>query len=1376
MNAMLWVCSKTKKTLIYQNPNGSFWSAEMENETLTTRAEEPLSMFYRRFFQPFEGFQLVLVLSCTLLWLATCGPCAMKNRLVPKVRGMQDPLDYDACGSYEDNYGASLQDIFFGDSNSDYVQGNSPTRLGLQNVCMGSEFFCFPSTLPGFLSEEDRLKASLLEVPGSEVDASSHEGLVLDHMWEKKPSESSNYGMHNLLNGRSVSCSFKSEKGSHGKSPSQNNRVDQNDLTSCRGPLLKQQRPGSSSNKSSEMMKSGLLDGSSSPHVEISPPQLDWGHKYLYVPSLTFLTVVNTCKDNILHVYEPYSTDTQFYPCESDELLLGPGEVASICFVFLPRRLGFSSAHLVVQTNSGGFLVHAKGLAIESPYGIQPLVGLDISSNGRWSKNLSLFNPFDGTIYVEEVIAWVSVCLDNTSYSVEAICRMDTFQGSEEFGSLLNVKEWLDIKSGQVGLPMVGISPLRSWEVEPHNSETIMEMDLLSSGEGKVFGAFCMQLQISSQDRTDVVIVPLEAELHGKSAYSGLTDLVLVYLEALVPCDGSETVVVDLSLKNGSPYLLSIIKISEVAENTKLFQIKYMEGLILFPGTITRIAVITYTPLSVNSEDLPLEIPNIKSNCKLLIVTNDSGSPQIEIPCQDVVHTCLRHQSDSYFRYELQPDKETPGNTRSVSLGSGVQSPSQIKLKALETAEADELVLRNWRSQGTTSGMSVLEEHEVLYPMVQVGTHYSKWITVKNPSQEPVVVQLILNSGAIIDQCRAVDEFLQPSSSILVWNESTTPKRYGFSIAETAITEAYVHPCGRALLGPIVFHPSNRCGWRSSALIRNNLSGVEWLPLRGFGGSLSLVLLEGSEPVRSLEFNLIMLIPLNISPSDLFHMEKISSACSQPLLKELYAKNTGDLPLEVKRIEISGADCVLAGFIVHSCKGFALEPGESTRLLISYQTDLFAAVVHRDLELALATGILVIPMKANLPMYMFNLCKKSLFWIRMKKFFLVVFVAAFVTLLVFCCILPQALAFGTQDELFKSEKSSSTIIRRAGKLSHMHRNQRNSRFSMCTSMDSLFRPVEEDETSKLDFDGRYSDDPGGVQEQGITAQHIKQMQVNSKRTSDAQKETALLPFPSTSKSMEVIESSASLEAPQAGNLTVKVRKERARRRRNRKGAGAGLTGILEVSSSQSGNSTPSSPLSPVTSFAPKRTWPLSPDVEHTIEARNPFTQVPNQDCERGHVFESATHARLLEREISVKYCSKNWFLSAQKQPSAPTKTTNKPVLFSSATFPCTGQRVPSVLSPPPFLASTSTIAPHSRAPGSKLYQQKTVKAEVNAGLEDEFTYDIWGNHLSGLHLMDNAEEVSTTISNASEGDSQSFFVRAPPDPHAKVSSKICYCS
>ncbi|KAL2522779.1 uncharacterized protein Fot_26754 [Forsythia ovata] len=110
--------------------------------------------------------------------------------------------------------------------------------------------------------------------------------------------------------------------------------------------------------------------------------------------------------------------------------------------------------------------------------------------------------------------------------------------------------------------------------------------------------------------------------------------------------------------------------------------------------------------------------------------------------------------------------------------------------------------------------MSVLDDDEVLFSTVRFGSHFSRWITVKNPSQEPVVMRLILNAAEIIDECMIPDTLWQPlSSRSSVGNKTIapTPTGYGFSIAKNALTKASVHPYGRASLGPILFQPSNRC-------------------------------------------------------------------------------------------------------------------------------------------------------------------------------------------------------------------------------------------------------------------------------------------------------------------------------------------------------------------------------------------------------------------------------------------------------------------------------------------------------------------------------------------------------------------------------------
>ncbi|KHN18129.1 Transmembrane protein 131-like [Glycine soja] len=480
-------------------------------------------------------------------------------------------------------------------------------------------------------------------------------------------------------------------------------------------------------------------------------------------------------------------------------------------------------------------------------------------------------------------------------------------------------------------------------------------------------------------------------------------------------------------------------------------------------------------------------------------------------------------------------------------------------LKVLETRDVDELVLANWKSQGVTGSMSMLEDSEVLFFMIQVGSYVSKWITIKNPSQHPMVMQLILNSREIINECRDLDDLLHPSSSSnLVLDEGATPKKYGFSIPENALTEAYVHPHDHVTLGPIIFYPFDRCGWSGSALIRNNLLGVEWIPLKGYGGLLSLVLLERSEHVDNVDFDLKMPKTLNFSlPYTLLHMKEISSACSQHLVKELYAKNTGDLPLEVKSIRVSGRECGLDGFKILSCKGFALEPGESTKLLISYQTDFSTAVVHQDLELILATSIFLLPMKASFPYYMLSSYKRSMYWIG--------------------------------DNLIH------TTIKSVEKTLMLHHDQRKSKLSMSNEMNHLIEASS----------GKYSYVQGNPFELEIS-QRLTHKFENHEQTShalDIQSERKL--------SSSTVQNFDPMEASQLGYLTVKTGKEKGRRRK-RKSLGAKLVALFEVSSSQSGNSTPLSPLSHTPSTTPKCNWPMSPDEEQPPKAPSSMTQVATQ--------------------------------------------------------------------------------------------------------------------------------------------------------------------
>ncbi|PWA99164.1 hypothetical protein CTI12_AA010920 [Artemisia annua] len=1184
-------------------------------------------MFYhRRVCHDVKAMHFKVIALCVVFCLSIFGPCSMSGT-------QNNPTGYDEYGSYRNDLNSDSEHVLVGDSRIRVPPQNSVPIPSLENICRRSDLFCFPSTLYG-----------------SEANYSGFSGIKSDEtvaVGSVQPmgnlSWSTNHGNFQLSNGDIVSCSIEI------KESTRHTSSDENDTPFCRG---------FSFTKKEELIriKSSNVNDFSSLNVQISHPVLDWGQKYLHFSSLAYLTVENRDNHNVLRVFEPYSTNSQFYPCNYSEITVQPGEKASICFVFFPKWLGLSSAHILLQTSSGGFLIQARGFGIQSPYTIHSSVGLNRSSSGKWTKVVSVYNPSDEALSLKEASVWLSFSSGNVLYSIKSVCNVLDQKGDYEF----NGNEWLDVRIGQVGQPLMAIRPHKTWTVGSNQNEPILELEFPHHSQANIYGSSCIQLLNSERENMDTDTVILEAEFGKRS------DL-LISLDVLVPCDANGHTSVSLLVENNGFDVVKVIKISEVGEKAVSLQTKYVEGLILFPHTVTQVATVTYAP-----------DPHMDLNCKLLVQTNKSITPELEISCSDIARLCSQSYS-GMFSYDN-------AETRS----GDVHVQPQLE-KATEMAKADDSVLGNWRSQGTNNGMSVLDDHEVTFPMVHVSTHQSKWISVVNPSDQPVVMQLLLNSGELINECRGSDENLQlPSSYPMVVNGHMTPSRYGFSIAGNALTEAYVHPREKAVLGPIVFHPSSRCEWKSSVLVRNNLSGVEWLSLRGSGGSISLRLLDGSDPV---------------------HTVQLKHNYLKPYTKDLFAKNTGDLPVEINRISISGTKCELDGFVVGSCKGFGLEPGESRKLTISYTADTCVETLRRELELNMAGGILVVPMEVNLSASTLNLCKRSLLWIIFKNFVLMVLLTVLIISMACSCSFSFIIRGGDLSKTSSvQDEHSSDVCSKPKSVSEVLPSSLSS--PPPSSLKSKATVVEASKPDSLTVKTGNSDvcsKPESVREslppsssstppsslkskanavEGSKPENLTVKTGNSDVCSKPESARGSLPPSSSFPLPSTLESKATtVEASKPENLTVKTGKEKPRRRRKRRGSG--ISGHFEVSSSHSSNSpTPSLPSSPASSLTPKRFSELSP--KQNVQARNPFM----------HGTTSAA--------------------PAVEKPSSPPKT------------------------PAPF-----TWAPKA--------ESITVKHEESSGYDPRFEYNIWGGH---LQLRSPG---STEVGSVPPNNSGSFFLNNPQE-------------
>ncbi|VYS71644.1 unnamed protein product [Arabidopsis thaliana] len=111
------------------------------------------------------------------------------------------------------------------------------------------------------------------------------------------------------------------------------------------------------------------------------------------------------------------------------------------------------------------------------------------------------------------------------------------------------------------------------------------------------------------------------------------------------------------------------------------------------------------------------------------------------------------------------------------------------------------------------------------------------------------------------------------------------------------------------------------------------------------------------------------------------------------------------------------------------------------------------------------------------------------------------------------------------------------------------------------------------------------------------------------------------------------------------------------------------------------------------------------------------------------------------------------------------KPPTKPVLSHSATFPVSGVKS--------MIIQRSSLAPNVRAPGAKS------RTEVKEEKAKEYRYyDIWGDHLTGLNLMDKLKEVREGKSSGFDGEEcESFFVKGPQnllaDSHTRF---VSFCN
>ncbi|KAL2608461.1 hypothetical protein R1flu_027034 [Riccia fluitans] len=805
---------------------------------------------------------------------------------------------------------------------------------------------------------------------------------------------------------------------------------------------------------------------SSLPHVNIIPPFLEWGSQPMFAPSVVSLTVVNTCNSTGLKVFQPFSTDAQFYTHGFEEKEVGPGGELSIPVVFLPRTLGVAEAMLIVQTSAGGFLVQAQGRGISSPYKVQAFQGLRVASGESLQQTISLHNPYNEALRVGGIYAWPAEgddgrpCEKNSVSSGISHCIYETEMG----GAQLLTGEKRSLKGLNGGAAVIQMSSHGQLEIGPHSRISIADFEFSALKADRYSGSLHISLSRDSPDSADVLVLPLDVQVGDLGVDTSPVVPVPDVLEFGILTKEDQTSTVVVTLYNPGKESVQVEEISVLVEDKNIVHIEYMGHLVLQPNCETEVAKVTY---SGKEETVPAGLfrchpRELMRNRKLVVRTNNSVSPEVEVPYRALVFhgsvNCHPSQGSVSFvprgndvNSEGMSVLEDDGREEQrIQFANGLSVPLAIykdlekraQLVAQVDTESTNTLDSDCCMETSMGELSILEQTELIYPPVQIDTEELLWLNVTNPSESRIYVQVFVGTSAEAGhrRCQRMDLYpVDPSCFIGLVSDALDVKLKCdlfsdvFLLAEGAVAEMIVEAHETVSLGPVIFRPTERFLWTGLLAVLNNLTTVEWVPLQGSGVSASLTFFEGDSPISLLQLDLneTQLNPFlnglrEERVAGFLDSDKAKAICSQRVSRGFLAKNTGDIYLDVKTVELAGGGCAANGFEVDTCEGFMLAPGQSAELHVSYRPDFTGEVFRRDLRLITSAGVIELPLLANLPQNILPLCSQisqSTLW--EEAFLFLAIVALCVVLGVFFKMLAQEIS-QSQDQVSSNGLKSAS--------------------------------------------------------------------------------------------------------------------------------------------------------------------------------------------------------------------------------------------------------------------------------------------------------------------------------------------------------------
>ena len=150
-----------------------------------------------------------------------------------------------------------------------------------------------------------------------------------------------------------------------------------------------------------------------------------------------------------------------------------------------------------------------------------------------------------------------------------------------------------------------------------------------------------------------------------------------------------------------------------------------------------------------------------------------------------------------------------------------------------------------------------------------------------------------------------------------------------------AVYSAVVAPGESVNLGPILFLPLSEKNYSGYALVSNNLTGIEAVPLSGTGAGPLISILTDGQALRITEENM-RTAEVTIRGQGNFGLQGQSRIVVR---KALSFKNSKQAPLHISAVGLGGwSQCTMRGYLLEHCgHKFTLQPGQSAHVPVSVE-------------------------------------------------------------------------------------------------------------------------------------------------------------------------------------------------------------------------------------------------------------------------------------------------------------------------------------------------------------------------------------------------------------------------------------------------------